>query len=313
MTRLTHSFAGFLRKMQMSENILFIFIEGGTDRYFYDVILKNTCVPKNVKYEIITSNEIQSEDGGKDTLINFFDFLKEEHKLIDSFKKKNSVVFFILDKDIDDIQKKKKRSQHILYTKYYCLENYFYIHGNLSQSSAVSASFPIELFAPYLSDADYWRYEAASYWKEWIKLCIFSSLFCTQGSQCTFKCNSRINSGAYSPIIESDYESCKQNLLQRSGMDEHLFTLEYKKLSDKVDKIFQMGEFDGIFPGKWYKFFLVDSIIKIVSPRRIIQQNCLQARLETSLKQTLNFDDEWTDYFKQPIENILIRAKISSS
>jgi hypothetical protein len=311
MTRLTHSFNGFLRSMQMSQNSLFVFIEGGTDRYFYDSILKGTCQPVNVKYEIITSSEIRSEDGGKRTLIAFFDYLKGEKQLINSFHNKISVGFFILDKDIDDIKKMKKRSKHILYTQHYCLENYFYIHGDLVQSSAISASYPIELFEPLLSDSYSWRIQAASHWKEWVKLCIFSSLFCSRGSACNYGVKqSRINSCSYAPIDQSHYESCKKHLLQLSNMQENQFNLEYQKLSDKVDDIFQKGKFDSIFSGKWYKFFLGESVLKIISPRPIIQQNCLHSRLETSLHQTLNTNDEWTNYFKKPIERILVDTKL---
>jgi hypothetical protein len=58
MTRLNHSFDGFLRYMQMSQTNLYIFIEGGTDRYFYDSIVKDTCQQNNVKYEIIGSSSL---------------------------------------------------------------------------------------------------------------------------------------------------------------------------------------------------------------------------------------------------------------
>jgi hypothetical protein len=259
--------------------------------------------------QIIISGEIRSNDGGKEALIDFFDFLKKQNKLINSFQEKISISFFIFDKDIDDIKKKKKRSQHILYTEYYCLENYFYIYGDLARASAISSSFPIGLFEHDLSNSDSWRFRSASYWKEWIKLCIFSSLFCSHGSECTYGVNkSKIHSGAYTLIDENRYELCKNHLKQQSSMQEMQFNLEYQKISERVDRIFERGKFDSIFSGKWYKHFLLESINYIVSPRKIINKNCLPARLETSLQQTLNSNDEWTRYFKQPIENILICA-----
>jgi hypothetical protein len=138
MSRLTHSLAGYRRAMQMSRTQIFAFVEGQTDPYFYDKICEAVCQPSTVSYEIRRAQELPGGTGGKVALLALYDYLRRMSSLLDNFKGKTTGVLIFLDKDVDDLLRIQRRSEHIVYTKYYDLENHLFIHGNLTEASTLT-------------------------------------------------------------------------------------------------------------------------------------------------------------------------------
>ena len=88
--------------MQMSQAALFIFVESPEDRYVYSQIADPECQGRGIDYQVVTSEELQQNEGGKQVLLGFFDYLRRQSSLTDRFKGKTTVSIFFLDKDVDD-------------------------------------------------------------------------------------------------------------------------------------------------------------------------------------------------------------------
>ena len=140
MKRLAYSPSAYRRSMQISRVPLFIFVEGYKDRYVYDQIVQSECQQSGVSYKVVTAEEIGISGGGKEALLKFFDYLAAESSLICNFNGKTTISIFFLDKDVDDVLNSMRSSEHIVYTETYEIENYFFIHGALSEVAAASAS-----------------------------------------------------------------------------------------------------------------------------------------------------------------------------
>lgn len=291
--------------MQMSRAKIFVFVEGKTDRYFFNKICETLLAPRGIQYEIRLAQELPQLTGGKKALLNFFDYLDKAVALVDDFKGNKTAAIFYVDKDVDDLLKKCKSSGHLIYTEHYCIENYFFEHGDLVEATAAAADLNLSDVRRGLSMNSYaWRRRAAESWKDWVKLCVFTRSR-GLGHECNYAAaTSRINTGPYSVTDPIAYSTHLADLELRSGLTPLGFKRVFGRVSREIDKLYSSGKFDSVFKGKWYALFLADDAKTIASGGAFSPQN-LPNKLITSLKLTLNYHGAWTAYFKRPLEDII--------
>jgi len=194
MARIVHSQNGLLRYMQMSEAILFAFVEGKKiDPFFYGQICASACKQRQIKYALIKANELPPGAGGKPKLLKYYDYLLGRKKLSSNLGGKRAVAVFFLDKDIDDISKRWKKSRYIIYTRYYDVHNEIFLNGDLTQGCAAAASLDPTDLKPLFSNSSQWCVQAAARWKDWVVLCVITMLNCIN-HQCNYGVVSQIQS-----------------------------------------------------------------------------------------------------------------------
>lgn len=309
MSRLRHSFSAYRRRMQMSRATLFVLIEGHKDSFVYSKIADIECSGRGIDYHVATAEEISNGAGGKEALLAFFDYLRRKSSLIDKFEGKTTVSIFFLDKDIDDFLRRKRRCEHVVYTETYELENYLFMHGDLSEAAAASASLAIKLIRDGISDCSEWRRRAAENWKKWVILCFFARTN-GLGSIPNYRlARSPINDGAYGEVKKDEYRNHLSRLQRESGLAPDEFKSSFARLGQRVNRIYSSGQQDRVFKGKWYACFLAQDIRRIANRRRV---DCtrLERTLVTNLAQTLNFDDDWAGHFRVPIRRLVAQAGI---
>lgn len=159
--------------MQMSDFPLFVFVEGrDSDPYFYDRLCHSVCAPRRIKYQVVRANRLRA--GGKQALIAFHAYLQTVSSLIDGFKGKRTTSIFFLDKDLDDLMHRKLMSDHVVYTKFYDVENYLFVYGDLLGASCAASSQSHETLERVIGKPAEWRRDSALLWREWVVLCIFA-------------------------------------------------------------------------------------------------------------------------------------------
>ena len=309
MRKLKYSLSAYLRLMQISNTQLFIFAEGIDDRYIYIKLAEAECRNNRIIMEIKVAKELPIKEG-KRALLKFFDFLKAKSSLINDFKGKITISIFFLDKDLDDFLRIKRHSKHIIYTKTYELENYLFLYGNLAEAISASISADPNLVNEIIGNEQEWRLRAATNWKNWVKLCIYSHSR-KINSDCRYSfALSKVNGGAYMGVDRDKYNRYLSEIEALSNLSHEKFLNSYKRLSKKVDKLYSEGQHDLIFKGKWYIPFLVDDINKI-KERCHINQTGLVPKIYSCLRLTLNFDDNWAEHFRTPIRNLLNETGLS--
>jgi hypothetical protein len=172
MSRLKHYPKAYLKSLQMSRIDVFVFVEGKSDRYFYDRICETATAGTGLSHEVRTADELDLPSKGKAALLQFFCYLRRRRLLAHDFKGKKLCTVFFADKDVDDFLKRVKRSSHLVYTKYYHFENYLMRYTDLADVSAATASLDVNSMRNTLGDQERWRRRAADEWKDWVKLCI---------------------------------------------------------------------------------------------------------------------------------------------
>jgi hypothetical protein len=288
--------------MQVSRANVFVFVEGKTDQYFYSKVCEAVLSPKGLDFEICLAQELPKTTGGKASLLKFFTFLSRASSLMDDFGGRKRVSIFYLDKDIDDILKKTRTSEHIVYTKYYCLENHFFANGDLVEVLAASACLLIRTVRNGLPNSnDQWRRNAAETWKDWIKLCVFS-----RKRNINYDCNygvnsSRINGAPYSTVDPGLYGVRMTQLEQRSGLSARGFKLSFGRVSRDIDELFDEDEFDSVFKGKWYSLFLASDARRIGG----MAVAALPDKVLAALQVGIDVRAAWTRHFRNPLAVVI--------
>ncbi len=292
--------------MQMSRSVLFAFIEGHSDRYFYSKLVELECGEQPFFYQIVTAEELTEASGGKTALMGFFDYLKRCSSFIDDFQGKKTASVFFVDKDIDDFRRTIRRSPHIVYTRTYTIENYLFLYGNIIEAAAVASGLEESAVRSGITNAEQWCARAAAHWKEWVTVCLYCHIRTqhSRGIRYYGQRSSQINNGAYGDVDDSKISIVLNELQKNSGLSQKDFLRSFNRHRKKVNVIYTEGNQDKIFNGKWYCRFLIADIIRIAGGRRIHREK-LVVRLHQALMQTLDFQDHWTEQFRTPLRYIL--------
>jgi hypothetical protein len=299
MKRLRHSSVGYLRFMQLSSTELFVFVEGEqSDPYFYACILAS--IPNlNVSYRIFLARELPGAAGGKQALLNFFSFLRRKKMLFSSLSGRNTTCVFFLDKDVDDLQHKLKRSQHVVYTEHYDVQNYIFMHGNLVIGAASAASCDPTSLSGELSDASAWCLRIVFLWREWISLCLLT-LKNRIPCEANYRVMSRVQSRPCGCLDSRRYAREIHRVAKQGGLKIAAFSPQVTATTRIVDRYFAKGQHHRLFKGKWFGTILADDIDRIMAGRPY-HSNGLARRLPSAIAATIDFTEPWTDHFKRPI------------
>lgn len=302
MARLLHSFAGYLRSMQVSSTNLFIFVEGKqSDAFFYACICKSIPDLQSC-YEICQAQQLPGGAGGKLRLLSFFTFLRKRKKLISSLGGQRTVCMFFVDKDVDDLQRKKKRSPHLVYTEHYDVQNYIFLHGNLQIGAACAASVDPARLNTQLRDGTEWCLRAAKLWRDWISICL---RMLEDGISCeaNYRVASRVQARPSGSTDMGLYATFTRNIARRTGLPVSELRQRVTSTAKKVDRYFSKSMHHRIFKGKWFAAILADEVDQIMAGQPY-DKNSLSNRLPSSITATLDFREPWADYFRNAIQNV---------
>jgi hypothetical protein len=290
----------------MSRSKLHLIVEGRqTDSYLYGKICR-TLSPSRFDYHLIRSDELPTQGSGKPHLLNYFDTMRRSGNLQIDFKNHKATVAFIVDKDVDDWHRTKKRSKHLIYTRSYDIENYVFRHGDLIEAiSAACSEDPARVEVHFL-DAQRWHALAADRWRDWVKLCLVASLLKIRGV-CNYKAGSQVNLGFSGQADKVKVEAKLAELQKLSGLAESEFNAAYSKISKRVDRLFSLDRHDEIFKGKWYKLQLQEEVNSLVVTQGKV--SALGERLLTHMMQSMRFDGSWADDFTIPLKKLLAEVE----
>jgi len=289
----------------MSAAQLFVFIEGWSERSFYDRLCEAVCQPAGVPFEVRTAAEVEGFGGGKENLIGVFEALRELGALLETFQGKATRVIFFLDKDIDDFTGRIVASPHIVYTEHYHVENYWFRHGDLLRAGVAASALDGATVAGAIGDPENWRRSAAEQWKDWVKLCAHAH---ADGIDCgcRYSAHSRVNDGCYGGLDAGRLAERLSELKLRAGLSDAEFAARQVEVSEWVEGLYAAGRYDAVFRGKWYRHFLVCTIT-IAGQGRQWNAGGIEGRLTAAILATLDFGAPWTEHFKGPVRALVAR------
>lgn len=303
MKRLKYSLSGFLRSLQISRYTVFAFVEGkDLDPYFYGKICHEVCFDHGENHKIKTAEELPWHGGGKASLILFYKYLQSKKKLVTHFKGKRTIIFFFLDKDIDDILKTRCRSLHVVYTKYYDIYNHIFLFGNILDAIAATASIDVYEISQLSIFKNDWCMNAAQRWKKWVELCLFAKLNNVNVSN--YHHASKINKPLNGNVDDEEYKKCKELMRTSLGWTQEKLEKEIIIIQSRVNKYFTSGKQDIVFKGKWYP-----QILELDLKNAFDEQSCnlkgFNKRIASVLITSIDFSDSWSKNLRDTIAEVL--------
>lgn len=302
MTRLTRDFPSYHRSMQISANSVFVFVEGKkVDPFFYGAISHSVCKDKRIPYVLCKASELSGSGGGKQVLLSYFQYLRRKSFLKDDFKGKKMTTIFYLDKDVDDILRTLRHSPHLVYTAYYDVCNHLFIEGNLSKALAVAASLDPGIVKSRITSNPALRLQLAQRWKDWVKLCLFTTkkkINC----QANYGLTSRVNNSPGGLFNQTAYNQLINEMKFKLGLTDQQFSRAFNRVSRFVDQIYANGLQDRVFKGKWYGYLCVEYVRRINTTAHC---QGLPDRLPGCISASIDFNAPWADYFKQPLKKLI--------
>lgn len=254
MTRLIHTATGNLRAMQISTAQVFAFVEGGLDRPFVERLLTLFARP-DTKVRVVAIKETAAGTGGKPALLEHFRRLKRKGHLLATAWGKPFVSLFFVDKDADDVLRKKVRSPHVAYTPAYDLEGSLFGCGDLIQALASTCLVTREQAESLIGNTNEMMRELSSNWSDWITLCLISQ-FKKQNLGCTFDRVSVINADPLQPPDQALLQQWKSRVRQSLAISDNDFNRLYSRFKKAVDGSIEAGQPLRYFKGKWLKYAL---------------------------------------------------------
>lgn len=283
---------------------VFVFVEGKeTDPYFYGEICEPLLSNARIGYEIVGAWRL-AEAGGKEVLIGFHDYLAVTGSLLATFQGKRFAAFFFLDKDIDDILNAKTISDHVVYTEYYTVENYLFVHGDLARAAAAASSLERREFLQTLGNGDAWRRASAQAWADWVTFCIFAHKYHVGCEYNYRRATSTINNPLDAPANANVVQQHKAMLLNRSRMSNQQFDRTFGIVSRLVGHHYRRGTHDKLFSGKWYVAIMQAHIERVAAGRPYTTAG-LSNRIVGALRSTVDFSLPWTEHFRRPLRNLI--------
>jgi hypothetical protein len=214
---------------------------------------------------------------------------------------------FYLDKDLDDLFHTKVFSDHVVYTRYYHVENYLFVQGDILRGAAAGASLDQESIAPTLGNLEDWRARKAALWRDWVVLCLFAEVFGVQ-SRCLYKrTDSAVNNPPSAPTNAAAHEMCKQELRSKYAGTQGDFARHFSRIERMVERYYRMGRYDLIFKGKWYVRHLQSDVENAMEGQNF-SSHALSNAIVAALRATVDFEGEWAEHLKQPLQSVAARV-----
>lgn len=291
--------------MQMSQSEIFIFIEGkSSDGFVHGQNCDRALAELNVQYELVRSDQLGTEGSGKTRLLSHFELLCGQGRLADEFKGKKTLSIFFMDKDLDDFRGNQINSKHVIYTRFYDVENHIFHEGNLQLAVSASCNFSPQQVRQEYPDTSEWRTRIAGYWRAWVRLCFTANLLKLEGE---------VNYGRPSPVntlpdappdadLVSQYEQRSHKTARRLHAGS---CRDWSVMRAQVDALYEQGRQDEVFKGKWYAEILAKCLL---SSGYDIDKRALASVLVRQMAATMTFDSDWSREVQSRVKELAVYA-----
>jgi hypothetical protein len=212
---------------------------------------------------------------------------------------KRTVIVFFMDKDVDDLQRKKCRSPHVIYTRYNDVENCVFRHSDFIRGVSCAASLDPTELAEHPLFAGNWCRSAVQRWKEWVICCLLSTKFKLPGS--CYGVVSRINVPLNAPTDQNRYNDEIEKARAHLNAEADYMRRAVVQASKLVQAHLSRGTYDRVFKGKWYAIILERDLSEAIGRG----MNGFARRAVVSLGGTLDFSEPWAEHFTEPLIALL--------
>lgn len=295
--------SAFAARVMISRKQLFVIVEGRMgDAAFYDRLMSaNPNLPKD-GYDIRLAEQIRLEGharGGKPGILALYDYYRGKRKLRQVSKSGNRDMLFMLDKDMDDVARCKRRGGHIIYTVARDVEAEMHRHGDLVRALSTSLSLTDSEARKLHAILRTYMIDLAELWREWI---ILGTLSTAMKSRCSVQPgrHSAINVNVYGPLDFVELASARLSIIQGATTADPLIERSIRRA---VRNIYKNGDITLLVKGKWLPSYLKWRLKQIGED--VLDINGINY-ISKNLLDTVDFTQSWVTPYHAAIDRLIL-------
>lgn len=245
-TRKPHILASIARQTNKRRVIV---VEADDDKAVYEAILDRVLGMAN--FILYSPIDLGGNVDGKTGVLRIHDEMLKMVQDQQGLEK----VYFILDKDVDDILGRLNPSPRIAYTTGYNIESDLFTACELSRVTAACLLKPLSTINSLDLDSAACRQRINSRWKEWIITCIFVRMHLNDDAPKSYSLKSKIHNGDGN--LNLNKLAVWKNLLHsKSGLSKETIEAIWAYLDRAVSQWLVLDKGHKIVNGKWYPALL---------------------------------------------------------
>ena len=288
----------------MGSRRLWLVVEGRVhDSSFFDAMLA-THPGLEGGYTVRLAETIEVDGtaaGGKSHVLAVMAWLDDADALIQQSKNGTHVIAFALDRDFDHLTGEKIKSDHVIYTVSMDVESEILLNGDLHAAASMAYSLTRENASRALPTSRELAIDLATRWREWISIGICAAS-CDIGTSVPFAQRSRINEHGYGPLVDSEAQKLRDDVISR--FKDHEDLARFSSVSADVERIYNDGRQWTLVKGKWMAAFVWHLLAASLAdvPRE------LNVKTETLAKTcigTLDFQATWVAPYRSRLDTLL--------
>ncbi|MGA1813320.1 hypothetical protein VH571_13155 [Frondihabitans sp. 4ASC-45] len=287
----------------MSRAKLQVFVEGrDLDSYVYGRICRS-ALPHLFDYRTTRADELTpAGTGGKQALLAFFSNLRRKKQLVVDFKGQKSGTLFFLDKDLDDLLRKQKRSPHVVYTRSYDIEAEVFREGDIVDAVAALCSLDPTAVQARQQPTD-WRHLALNSRRDWVDYCVAA------------KTHPSLNLTSYSNVslmhskgqLQTDplkVATISARLAAECSTAGLSLTQVKLKAARQVSRSYASSGGYEVFKGKWFPE-VIHTLAVSHFPVEAGRVTSFKSRLAGHMAQSMSMQAPWVQHYSTPIVAIV--------
>jgi hypothetical protein len=309
MTRLSYSPGGFLRRIHIGRDSLYLIVEGRThDPVFYDRLCESSNVLRRAGYQVWLSEQISNGAGGKAAMLGLFDEYREKATL--SFPGRTArarrSIAFCLDRDADHLVGGTRRSPHVLYTQLADVEAEIFTHGSDMNALSIAASLDGQSARGLVEQLGDWRADLADLMRSWIELCCLALTLSSRCPGVGFRQHSLVNGpNSYEPVRPVDVQSVYGRLAAESPLTPTEQARRERRLRRRIELIYRRGEGWSLVKGKWIPRYLTIRVRTYFGSAPAELQD-LTRHLTKAYLGTIDFSGAWAVRYHAQLESLVV-------
>ncbi|MFC1429659.1 hypothetical protein ACEZDB_03195 [Streptacidiphilus sp. N1-3] len=304
--RLTYTRAAFARRILLSQDKLFLVVEGkDMDSRFYDSICSASVSIRTGGYQIWLAEQIRDDttgvgSGGKKAVLSIYEYFKSSRRLTISSSAGKRSIAFMLDRDNEDLTGGRKRSPHVIYTDMFDVEAEAFVHGNPEAALGSLFSLDSASATSLASDISTWIFDLADAWREWITLCCIAK---KSGSYCDvgFGKESWINSQRYGPVETQKATAAISKISSKAPVDQATMTALEKAIRSRIKSSYSSSTSHRLVKGKWLAPYLIYRVRDHFGSAPIMYDGTQESAAKFFLS-SCDFSAGWTSYYRNKLE-----------
>jgi hypothetical protein len=223
-----------------------VVVEADDDKAIYEAILDKALGMAN--FIIYSPLDLGAKVDGKTGVSSVHD---EMLATTPSDQEGLEKIYFILDKDVDDILGRLRSSPGVVYTNGYNIESDLFATCDLTRAISACLLKPLSAIAPLNLNSSACRQSINGRWKEWVVACIFVRMHLCENAPKGYSIKSQIHNGDGTLNIVK-LSTWKTLLQTKSGKDAAAINQMWNQLERAVYRWFITDRGHKLVNGKWY-------------------------------------------------------------